>query len=220
MKMNTLFKSIARGTIVGLTLLGASVALADPPAWSNSRWNRGWDHDRHDEDRYDHGGSEHRYDHDDHGYRGRIDEFDYARVVDVDPIVRRVVVSSPQRDCWYEEQQGYGAPSSHTPAVLGAIIGGVIGHQFDNGHSRHNIGTVAGALLGGSVGYDAARRDSGYQTRSVERCAVNSRQDWEDRIEGYKVTYVYRGRQYCTTMPYNPGSRVQVRVGVDVDVVR
>lgn len=196
--MNTLLMSIARSTLVGVGLVGTSVALAHQP----------------------------------HGYpyrhwqprpvyveRDYVQDYDYARVIDVDPIIRRVAVNSPQRDCWVEDRQVYGEPRSHTPAVLGAIIGGVVGHQFGSGHSR-NAATVAGAVLGASVGHDVSARDAGVETRSVERCEVNSRQDWQERIEGYRVTYLYRGREYRTEMPYDPGNRVQVRVGVDVDVVR
>ncbi len=66
--------------------------------------------------------------------------YDYARVVDVQPLVTRVRVSTPQRECWDEtrvDDRGYG--NSPLPrlraggAVLGAIVGGVIGHQIGHG---------------------------------------------------------------------------------------
>lgn len=199
--MNAMLKSIVRNTVLGVGLVGTSVALADPPYWSNSRWNR-------DDDRMAY-----------RDVRESHEEYDYARVVDVDPIVHRVAIDSPQRDCWNEEREVYGQPRSATPAVLGAIIGGVIGHQFGSGHSR-NLGTVAGAVLGASVGHDAAARNAGVETRDVERCEDSTRRDWEDRVDGYRVTYMYRGREYHTVMPYDPGNRVQVRVGMDVDMVR
>ena len=151
--MNTALKSITHTLIIGLGLASTSAALADPH-WDNG-WHRGWDHRDRDDDHDD------RFRRD---YRERVNEFDYARVIDVDPIVRRVEVASPQRDCWYEDRAVYGEPRSHTPAVLGAIIGGVIGHQFGSGHSR-NLGTVAGAVLGASVGRDSATRDGDVETR-------------------------------------------------------
>lgn len=187
--MNAMLKSIVRSTILGLGLVGTSVALAQQP-WTGSRW-----------------------------HREQVSELDYARVVDVDPIVRRVAVDTPQRDCWYEDRPVYGEPRSATPAILGAIIGGVVGHQFGSGHSR-NVGTVAGAVLGASVGRDVSVRGAGVETRSIERCEVRGYREWEERVDGYRVTYVYRGREYRTVMPYDPGNRVQVRVGMDVDVVR
>lgn len=228
--MNTLLKNVVRASILSLTvgtgLISSNTALAD-----DHDHDRGWNHER----RYGHYDQRGR-DWDDRrwsrgpvvttrvyverGYAPSYAPFiDYARVIDVDPIMRRVAIDRPQQDCWVEDAQVYGRPRSHTPAILGAIIGGVVGHQFGSGHSR-NVGTVAGALLGGSVGHDIARADAGVETRSVERCETRASRDWVDRVDGYRVTYVYRGRQYCTDMPYDPGSRVQVRVGDDVDVVR
>jgi len=195
--MNAMLKSIVHNSILGLGLVGTSVAFAHTPSWSNSRWNR-------EPVRV--------------AYQPVV-EYDYARVVDVDPIVSRVAVRSPQRECWYEDRDVYSRPTSATPTVLGAIIGGVIGHQIGSGHSR-NVGTVAGAVLGASVGHDVSTRHAGVETRSVERCEVRTQHDWEERIDGYRVTYRYQGRTYDTVMPYDPGNRVQVRVGRDVDVVR
>lgn len=196
--MNAMLKSIVRSAVVGVGLVGTSVALAHQPYWANGSNDR-WDRDSVRTD--------------------RVAEYDYARVVDVDPIVRRVAIDSPQRECWSEDRQVYAQPRSATPTVLGAIIGGVIGHQFGNGYSR-NAATAAGAVLGASVGHDASARDAGVETRSVERCEVRNQRDWEQRVDGYRVTYVYHGREYNTVMPYDPGNRVQIRVGMDVDVVR
>jgi uncharacterized protein YcfJ len=194
--MNTQLKSIIRSTVIGLGLVGASVASAHTPQWSNSRWNR-------ESVRV---------------VREPVVQYDYARVVDVDPIVSRVQVSSPQRDCWYEDRE-VAVQRSATPTVLGAIIGGVIGHQIGNGPSR-GVATAAGAILGATVGNDAGARNARIENRSVERCEARYSRDWEERIDGYRVTYRYQGRQYNTVMAYDPGDRVQVRVGMDIVVVR
>jgi len=150
------------------------------------------------------------------------EEFTYARVVDVDPIVHRVAVASPQRECWYEDREVYSPRGidqrSATPTIVGAIIGGVIGHQFGSGYSR-TVGTVAGAVLGASIGHDAAVRADGTEVRSVQRCRVNDQPQYQDRVDGYRVTYLYRGREYTTVMPYDPGNRVQLRSGVNMAVV-
>ena len=198
--MNAKLKSVVRGAVVAMGLAGAGAAMAHQPYWANSRWNR--DQDRNDV----------------YAVREPVYEYDYARVVDVDPIVRRVAVDSPQRECWYEDQAVY-APRSATPTVLGAIIGGVIGHQIGTGHSR-NVGTAAGAVLGASIGHDVSMQNARAETRSVERCEVNNVRSWEERIDGYRVAYRYHGRVYNTVMPYDPGERVRVRVGQEVDVVR
>ncbi|MGB7214402.1 MAG: hypothetical protein WBE98_05115, partial [Gammaproteobacteria bacterium] len=68
-----------------------------------------------------------------HGNRGTVD-YVYAKVVDVDPIVRRVSVTRPRQECWdevvYTQEPRYGV-AGH--ALAGAIVGGAIGRQFGGG---------------------------------------------------------------------------------------
>lgn len=149
-------------------------------------------------------------------------EYDYAKVVDVDPIVRQVRVETPRRECWDEVREVRSAryDDSHSKGgmVLGGIIGGVVGHQIGHGHGR-DVATVAGTLIGAGIGHDiAAERGARYsepREESVERCAVRYEHDYEERIEGYRVTYLYHGREYNTRLPYDPGERIRVRVDVE-----
>jgi uncharacterized protein YcfJ len=170
----------------------ASSALAAPPSWSNARHNRGPSHS----------------------------EYDYARVVNVDPIVRQVRVETPRRECWddvrYVETRPHisdGAVGGRT--LLGAAIGGVIGHQFGSGRGQ-DAATVAGALIGAGVGYDSAAKQGSHGVREevVQRCDVRYERDYEERIDGYRVTYEYNGRHYKTQLPYDPGDRIRVRVAI------
>lgn len=185
------------GVAIFLTGLSvASAALAAPPPWSNSRHNRGYE-----------GG------------------YDYAPVVRSEPIVRQVRIETPRRECWDDVRSVESRPHISDPAVggrtlLGSIIGGVIGHQFGSGSGR-DTATIAGAAIGAGVGYDSARRV--YGTRSerarseqeiVQRCAVRYEDEYEERIDGYRVTYEYNGREYTTRMPYDPGRQIRVRVAV------
>jgi len=90
----------------------------------------------------------------------------------------------------------------------------VLGSQFGHGRGR-DAATVAGALIGSRVGYDSARdRYSRVEERVVERCNVRYETEYEERIEGYRVTYEYNGREYTTRLPYDPGKRIKVRVAV------
>jgi uncharacterized protein YcfJ len=144
--------------------------------------------------------------------------YDYARVVDVDPIVHRVRVTTPREECYtdtvYEEVRERPAPG---PAILGGIIGAAVGNQIGRGDGRR-VATVAGAVIGAAVGNNQAqRRVSGYsetRARDVERCSTRYEERYEERIEGYNVTYVYNGRQSTTRLPYDPGDRIRVRVDV------
>ena len=162
--------------------------------------------------------------------RGRAGGAEFARVVDVTPIVRMVRVETPARECWNETEYrsvqvagGYSAGRARTaaPTIAGGIIGGVIGRQFGNGSGRDAM-TAVGALVGASMANQAAHNEAhasgparyAQQPVTVERCETRVSYHEEERIEGYRVTYVYAGREYMTTMASPPGNRIPVRVSV------
>jgi uncharacterized protein YcfJ len=169
----------------------------------------------------------------DHDRRGRDrgDDVDYARVIDVEPIVRRVRVTTPRRECWdevrYDDDRYYGgrrdrhsADSNAGGMIMGGIIGGVIGSTIGRGDGRR-VATAAGALIGSAIGHDAAQRrrserygHGGDEGRTVERCDIREEESWEERVDGYDVTYEYAGRRYHTRLPYDPGDRMRVEVAV------
>lgn len=197
-------KVVSRAVLVALGVFGvAGAALAGQPQWAQGKWNQGKGHDRHYE----------------RGYR----DSDYAKVIDVDPIVRRVRVSAPQESCWVEEEPVRSGParSEVRGTLIGGLIGAAVGHQMGR---HHDVGAAAivggsmiGAAIGNGVGAGKAERRGEYvpiRYRDVERCQVSYRETWEDRIDGYEVTYVYNGRKYTTVMPYDPGKRVLVDVNV------
>jgi uncharacterized protein YcfJ len=167
--------------------------------------------------------------------RGRFSDYDYARVIDVDPIVRHVRVTAPKRECWtetrYEEvatgRGGYEPRrTSAGSMILGGIIGAAVGNQIGRGDGRR-AATVAGAIIGSAIGHDAADRRNARSgnvpvvTESrpyeAERCEVRYDDTYEDRVEGYRVTYEYNGRRQTTRLPYDPGDRIRVRVDVRPD---
>ena len=161
----------------------------------------------------------------DHDYRvARNDRavFDYAKVISSEPIVDYVTVKTPVRECW-EEMQYYTvdrrARYGGGGTLVGALIGGVIGHQVGSGRGN-DAATVAGTLIGAAIGSDASRkRNRGYGdveriARPVERCETRYQAHREERINGYSVTYRYKGQKYRTEMPYDPGRRIRVRVDV------
>jgi uncharacterized protein YcfJ len=153
-------------------------------------------------------------------------QYDYARVVDVDPIVRHVRVSYPKRECWnetrYEEVQSGGPRPVAGSMILGGIIGAALGNQVGRGDGRR-AATVAGAVIGSAIGHDVGeRRNARYASPvytesrpyDVQRCEVRNEESFEDRVDGYRVTYEYCGRRQTMVLPYDPGDRVRVRVDV------
>ena len=74
--------------------------------------------------------------------------YDEARVVRVEPLVRKVRVAEPRETCRDERVPVYEADyRSATPMILGGILGGVIGHEMGKGRGK-DAATVAGVVLG------------------------------------------------------------------------
>jgi uncharacterized protein YcfJ len=201
--------------LVAAALTGASAgAFAQGPydqrPYDRPSYDQGaYEHDRGDPRDYDDGDA----------------AYDYARVIDVQPLTTRVRVTTPQRACWDEtrvDERGYGASplprSVAGGAVLGGIVGAVIGHQIGHGQGR-DAATAAGAVIGAAVGGKQAQRRAGYASAppheyTVQRCETRYQESWEERTDGYRVTYVYNGRRQVTEMPNRPGERIRVRVDV------
>lgn len=153
-------------------------------------------------------------------YADRDGHWEYAQVVSAEPIYRDVRVSEPSQECRDEpvtERTVYPGAPDPGAILLGAAIGGVIGHQFGHGHGR-DAATAAGAFIGASHG---AMASSAYGGRRVVEhtsyettCRDVDRVRYEERLDGYNVTYRYHGRLYRAHTPYDPGSRMRVRVDV------
>lgn len=160
-------------------------------------------------------------DHESSAYSRSDAVYDYARVISSEPLIRYVTVTTPVRECWEDTeyytvaQRPKGAAGG---ALVGAIIGGVIGNQFGHGHHR-DAATVFGTLAGAAIGSDVATaKAGGYVTtrhaQPVRRCETTYREHEEERIDGYRVIYVYNGQKYATRMPTDPGKRLRIRVDV------
>ena len=140
--------------------------------------------------------------------------YDYARVVSSQPIVRYVNVRTPVRECWQDTEYytAYeGRRGARGRTIAGAIIGGVVGHQFGSGHGK-DAASVAGTMIGAAIGHGPVRQVR--YSRPVERCETNYRSRQEQRIDGYDVVYRYHGQKYATRMPYDPGRRIRIRVDI------
>ena len=147
--------------------------------------------------------------------------WDHARVINVEPVIRHIQISTPNRNCWQEEvrhpvtiQRG---PNRASSTLVGAIIGGVIGNQFGGGSGK-KLATAAGTMLGASLGNDAARAQQHYTTydrvSDETRCTTNVEYHTEERTDGYNVTYRYHGETFTTRMPYHPGKKLRLRVNI------
>ena len=141
---------------------------------------------------------------------------DSARVRAVEPQYQTVHV--PRNECrseWVSEPRPVAAGPNYGGIVIGALAGGVIGNQVGKGHGRE-AATAAGAVVGAMAGNHIAGNARTAQYDDTQREVRSCRQvmDVQTRIEGYRVTYEYRGREYTTIMRDDPGRTVPVRVSV------
>ncbi len=152
-----------------------------------------------------------------HAYGHRTTEYVYARVVDVEPIVRYVTVERPREQCWNEIVSEPVYPRGVAgPTLAGGIVGAAIGRHFGSGNDRDAL-TLIGAAAGAAVANQrAVRNRGGYATRdvAVQRCNVVSERYTDERIDGYRVTYVHDGRRHTLVTPDRPGDRVRLAVDV------
>jgi uncharacterized protein YcfJ len=142
--------------------------------------------------------------------------YEYAQVLEVRPIYREVKISTPIRECW-EEPVYHTRSQPHKSAsgmLVGGLLGGIIGHQFGSGRGN-KVATAAGTLIGASIGHDAVNGHvqpektlAGYE----ERCKTRHRVSYEEVLDGYDVSYEYRGRRYRIEMPYDPGEHIIMRI--------
>jgi uncharacterized protein YcfJ len=140
----------------------------------------------------------------------------YARVVNVEPMVRYVAINRPRQECWDEIVREPVHPLGTVgPTIAGGIVGAAIGRQFGSGNDRDLL-TLIGAAAGSAVANQRALRNQGYETRevSVRRCEVVNDRVTEERIDGYLVTYQYEGRRYTMRTDTPPGERVALAVDV------
>ena len=155
--------------------------------------------------------------------------YDFARVVDVQPVYDEVSVAEPREVCWNEPVTYASGPSyaryrrhNDTPEIVGGIIGGLIGNQFGHGDGRA-AATIAGVALGASVARDNERNRANYdgygpryeRTVSERRCEVREDYRSQRQLIGYDVTYDYNGTTGHTFSERQPGTEIRVRVAVE-----
>jgi|SRR5690606_32523600 len=158
----------------------------------------------------------------------------YADVVDVTPRYGWHEVSEPVLQCVEPSRpvRRYGRHDDHrvhhgsgdgAAGLVGGLIGGLIGHQFGGGNGRTAL-TIAGAAIGASVARDYARerRDvdhyrSEWRERyePVRHCTETYRTRRVRGVNGYDVTYRYRGATLHKWVNEHPGDVIRVRVDVE-----
>lgn len=156
----------------------------------------------------------------DHPAVAEAAHYGWADVLRVDPVYDTNVQAAPYQECY--EEQVIEPASAETDngkrtgaTVLGAIIGGIIGHRFGKGDGR-KAATAAGAVAGGVVGNNLGSGQPGNAPKYTTRrhCPGDDVANSPRRVAAYDVEYRYRGEVYTSRMSSDPGDRMRVRVSV------
>lgn len=141
-----------------------------------------------------------------------LDVFDrgpqYAQVLSATPI--KESIKQPRQECrnvTITHRRPVQDENRIAGSVLGAVAGGVLGHQFGGGRGR-DVATVAGALAGGYGGnqVQGALQDRDTYTTSEQRCKTVY--DKQEKMLGYDVTYKIGDQQGKIRMENDPGTRI------------
>ncbi|RKQ39114.1 glycine zipper 2TM domain-containing protein [Enterobacter sp. R1(2018)] len=132
----------------------------------------------------------------------------YAQVVSATPI--KETIKTPRKEC-RNVAVTHRAPVQDENRIvgsaLGAVAGGVIGHQFGGGRGR-DVATVVGALGGGYAGnqVQGAMQDRDTYTTTQQRCKTVY--DKSEKMLGYDVTYRIGDQQGKIRMDKDPGTQI------------
>ncbi len=140
-----------------------------------------------------------------------------AKVISVQPIFKYVTINTPTEHCYKERvtYTDYHDGDRSGRMLLGGLIGGVIGNNIGHGKSR-KARAVVGALIGSQIGSSFADKHA-YSEQHVgyeRRCEVQNVSETRKQVDGYEVSYKFRGRIFTTRMPYHPGRRIKLNVSV------
>jgi uncharacterized protein YcfJ len=134
---------------------------------------------------------------------------DFARVIESRPVQDS---AAARQECFnpragvYEEVREENKTRIGKGAAIGAVAGGVIGHQVDSGAGA----TVGGAILGGILGHQIERRNDRNEQDDLDFSRCRAMAGSYGGRQGYEVRYEYRGQEYVTFMDHDPGRRLRV----------
>ncbi|WP_089577780.1 glycine zipper 2TM domain-containing protein [Escherichia coli] len=132
----------------------------------------------------------------------------YAQVVSATPI--KESVKTPRQECrnvTVTHRKPVQDENRIAGSVLGAVAGGVIGHQFGGGRGK-DIATVAGALGGGYAGnqIQGSLQEKDTYTKTQKRSKTEK--ETSEKKLGYDVTYKIGDQQGKIRMDKDPGAQI------------
>jgi len=118
-------------------------------------------------------------------------------------IASHAVYGTPTQKCWVEQTEVRDNRNQVGGAVVGSILGGILGHQVARGHGAVAAGAIGGALVGGAIG----NANSGTRIEDVQRCrdvpASGPPQYWDN-------VYTFQGVEHHVQTTAPAGATITV----------
>ena len=137
----------------------------------------------------------------------------YAQVVDVKPVHRTERI--PREECAdvpVEKQRPVKDENRIAGSAIGAVVGGVLGHQVGGGSGR-TLATVAGAAVGGYAGNRVQKQMQDKDTYTTTEQQCHTVTDTHDEVIGYDVRYRLGDKVDVVRTKERPGDRIAIKDG-------
>ncbi|WPP00823.1 glycine zipper 2TM domain-containing protein [Pseudomonas sp. HR96] len=135
---------------------------------------------------------------------------EYADVLAVEPINQQI--KTPRQECkdvQVTRQRPVQDQHQVVGSVLGAVAGGLLGHQVGGGRGN-TLATVAGAVGGGYAGNKVQEHMQNGDTYTTTQTRCNTVNDISDKVVGYNVKYQLKGQTGQVRMDRDPGPKIPV----------
>jgi uncharacterized protein YcfJ len=124
-------------------------------------------------------------------------------------------VRTPRQEC-HDEQVTHTREPKDTNRLagtgLGAVVGGLLGHQVGGGSGKV-LATVAGAAAGGYAGNKIEQKVQAGDTYTANEQRCVSAYDTTEVPNGYEVTYLLDGKRHHVHLDHEPGKTLPVKDG-------
>ena len=136
-----------------------------------------------------------------------------AKVLSAKQLTREVKI--PRQECHDETVTRTKPVKDHDRLLgtgLGALVGGVLGHQIGGGSGK-TLATVAGAAAGGYAGNQIQQKTQQADTYTTMEQRCSTAYDVKEEPAGFDVVYEYHGQRHHVRMDRDTGASLPVKDG-------
>ena len=137
----------------------------------------------------------------------------FAEVVSSKEVFETVVTPREQcQDVQVQKQAPVKDEHRIAGTAIGAVAGGVLGHQIGGGSGK-KLATVGGAVAGGYAGNQVQKNMQKNDVVTTTERQCKTVQDKSQKLVGYNVTYRLDGKEGTVRTSFKPGDRLPVKDG-------